>query len=157
MTLLFDRSAWCNIEYYLANARLSSAGFACKYPAVGHFDLCANFQTQVLEANLAAFSAINQRFQSLCSAVLPGMSLRLVATDSYAAEGVKFEFKRNVSKQDSDVFKSGWCQTLDQLSGGQRSLVSLALLLAAAGCGGRTSLFLLDEVNQLVYLCICIF
>lgn len=42
---------------------------------------------------------------------------------------------------------TGWGSQLDVLSGGQRSLVSLALLLAAARCGGRCSLFLLDEVD----------
>ena len=41
----------------------------------------------------------------------------------------------------------GWSSGLGQLSGGQRTLVSLALLLAAARAGSRSSLFVMDEVD----------
>ncbi len=41
----------------------------------------------------------------------------------------------------------GWSASLGQLSGGQRSLASLALLLAVARAGRRCSLFLMDEVD----------
>jgi ABC-type uncharacterized transport system ATPase component len=42
---------------------------------------------------------------------------------------------------------SRWHTNLGQLSGGQRTLVSLAMLLAVARTGGACGLLLLDEVD----------
>ena len=44
--------------------------------------------------------------------------------------------------------EGGWTRDLSALSGGQRSVVSLMLLLAAARVGAHSSLLLLDEVDS---------
>eukprot|EP00955_Chlamydomonas_euryale_P038625 351140-Chlamydomonas_euryale.AAC.45 len=68
--------------------------------------------------------------------------LRKVTSD--ASEGAVIEFRR-VMHGALDGKSSSL--SMEQLSGGQRTLVSLALLLAAAREGNNSSLLLLDEVD----------
>jgi ATPase subunit of ABC transporter with duplicated ATPase domains len=51
------------------------------------------------------------------------------------------------SDSDSEPDSSQWFTSLGQLSGGQQTLVSLAMLLAVARSGNGSSLFLLDEID----------
>ncbi|EFJ47136.1 hypothetical protein VOLCADRAFT_105201 [Volvox carteri f. nagariensis] len=124
---------------------------------------------QVLAANTAVFNAVRRRFVSLCGRLLPSLDLDLTAPYGCASRGVVVRFRRhNRPDRDPDGgdadgteadggSRGGWTEELGQLSGGQRTLVSVALLLGLAlalsgGGGGGNSdggggLFLLDEVD----------
>jgi ABC-type glutathione transport system ATPase component len=51
------------------------------------------------------------------------------------------------SDSESEPDSSQWFTSLGQLSGGQQTLVSLAMLLAVARSGNGSSLFLMDEID----------
>jgi hypothetical protein len=71
---------------------------------------------------------------------------RLEDTGSVAAAGGAAA-AAGASDSDSDRDSSQWFTSLGQLSGGQQTLVSLAMLLAVARSGNGSSLFLLDEID----------
>ncbi|GMH37191.1 hypothetical protein BSKO_05064 [Bryopsis sp. KO-2023] len=92
---------------------------------------------QVLETNERVFQTVNTLFLELCSKLMPQMvfSLQLVSAD--LLDGVVIAFRKQNDRE--------WNSRLEQLSGGQRTLISLALLMAAAKSGGQTNTFLMDE------------
>jgi hypothetical protein len=69
--------------------------------------------------------------------------LQLHAPSCDPAAGVVFRYRRA-----GDGGGGGWSESLGALSGGQRTLVALALLLAAARAGAHSSVFLMDEVGR---------
>ncbi|GLC34254.1 hypothetical protein PLESTF_000823600 [Pleodorina starrii] len=116
---------------------------------------------QVLAANTAVFHAVRRRFAALCARLLPSLDLDLTAPDGCASRGVAVRFRRRQRDRGGGGGDDGaagggggWSEELGQLSGGQRTLVSVALLLGLAlalggggGRGGGGGLFLLDEVD----------
>ncbi|GIL84936.1 hypothetical protein Vretifemale_13526 [Volvox reticuliferus] len=123
---------------------------------------------QVLAANTAVFNAVRRRFVVLCGRLLPTLDLDLTAPYGCASRGVAVRFRRRGGSggRGSDAGDGGdghdgrgdgsWSDELGQLSGGQRTLVSVALLLGLAlalggggggGGGDGGGLFLLDEVD----------
>jgi chromosome segregation ATPase len=99
-------------------------------------------QRRALDINAAVFAALSAAFADLTSSLLPGLAFRLLAVETGEPErGVALQFRRLPDGE--------WAAALEQLSGGQRALLSLALLLAAArSSGGRSSVVLLDEVRR---------
>ncbi|DBB18125.1 TPA: hypothetical protein ACH3X3_003102 [Trebouxia sp. C0006] len=73
---------------------------------------------------------------------LPGpRELRTERVAQEVHQGLQFMYRSNSDKM------GGWQSDLGRLSGGERTLVSLALILAAATAGAKSSLFLMDEVD----------
>jgi chromosome segregation ATPase len=121
---------------------------------------CAGAPPQVLAAHELVFDALASSVAELCSSLLPAHELQLIrAEGSDSTRGVLLQF-RFKSSEAAEVSHTGmsspaapcagtWQQSLASLSGGQRTLVSLALLLAAARCSGvgASRLLLLDEVD----------
>ncbi|PRW20630.1 putative polyamine transporter isoform A [Chlorella sorokiniana] len=117
---------------------------------------------QVLAANEAVFGAVADTFASLTAAVLPAYRVRMRKVGSAVHEGVRLEFAHHGSHTaaadgaDSELAptddgsgggSASWRSGLDVLSGGQRTMVSLAFVVAVAMAGASTSLFLMDEVD----------
>ncbi|GIL53602.1 hypothetical protein Vafri_9217 [Volvox africanus] len=119
-------------------------------------------EDQVLAANTAVFNAVRRRFVTLCGRLLPTLDLDLTASYGCASRGVAVRFRRcggsggsgsdaaNGDDGSGGYGEGSWSDELGQLSGGQRTLVSVAMLLGLAlaiGGGGGGGLFLLDEVD----------
>ncbi|KAL4425175.1 hypothetical protein ABPG75_009191 [Micractinium tetrahymenae] len=126
---------------------------------------------QVLAAHEAVFRSIAATFASLTAAVLPAYRLRLRRLGREVHEGLVLEFAPHLagaSSSDGDAEEEegerggsdeeggnhdsgsgggGWRRGLDALSGGQRTMVSLALVVAAAMAGGGSCLLLMDEAD----------
>ncbi len=107
----------------------------------------------MLASNELVFARVASKFRSLCGSLLPSMTLTLSKTKGCASEGLAIHFTRATggagerpgdAAADSSPYSSS---SLEQLSGGQRTLVSLALLLSAAHEGAHSSVLLLDEVD----------
>lgn len=94
--------------------------------------------TQVLRINEEVFLSVADRFSELCLMLLPSLKINLVKTKECASQGLAVTIKHS-----KDEGRFG----LEQLSGGQRSLVSLSLLVAAAQEGSHSSALLLDEID----------
>eukprot|EP00210_Caulerpa_lentillifera_P003783 g3614.t1 len=96
--------------------------------------ISSNENTQ-FRVNKEVFDKINSLFQHHCSKLLPQMRIRLEAEDQNdPSKGI--------------LIRSG-LENLgaDQLSGGQRTLISLVLLISAARVGGYAQTLLMDEVQ----------
>eukprot|EP00798_Chlamydomonas_sp_ICE-L_P030713 gene30713-35741_t len=103
---------------------------------------------QVLATNEVVLEVVNERFHDLCALLLPSMRFQLVKLPGQcASQGLRIQFQRLNLLGGKDSTEEDWSSSLEQLSGGQRTLISLALLLAVAQHGQRSSLFLLDEVD----------
>ncbi|KAK9843744.1 hypothetical protein WJX81_004731 [Elliptochloris bilobata] len=103
-------------------------------------------QAQVVWANERAFVAIRSQFKALVEGLLPAHEVDLIKTSDTAAKGVQFCVASSAAAGGSRRDPLG--QTaLGQLSGGERTLVSLALMLAAAYAGAGNRLLILDEVD----------
>ena len=66
--------------------------------------------------------------------LLPSLTITLVKTHTCASQGLEVKIQRNCAMMAS-MQKGDLTGSLEQLSGGQRTLVSLALLLSAAQVG----------------------
>ena len=64
--------------------------------------------------------------------LLPSLSITLVKTKACASQGLEVNLHRNSMMAVKEGLPSLTSGSLEQLSGGQRTLVSLALLLSAA-------------------------
>ncbi|KAK9851659.1 hypothetical protein WJX84_005821 [Apatococcus fuscideae] len=95
-------------------------------------------EQHVLHANQDTFARIQTEFKAITHGLLPGLELTLEQVGEAVHQGVVFSFSRNGQE---------WQQGLTQLSGGQRSIVSLALIISAASAGTGTRVLLLDEVD----------
>ena len=81
--------------------------------------------------NERVFERVSKSFKELCGMLLPSLSITLSKKHACASQGIEVTVQRNamqIMKRDSDCLTG----SLEQLSGGQRTLVSLALLLSAA-------------------------
>ncbi|ESO09910.1 hypothetical protein HELRODRAFT_156367 [Helobdella robusta] len=84
-----------------------------------------------------AFAQVNEDFGSIFSTLLPGASAKLIATEENGILcGVEFRVG----------FGNVWKESLSELSGGQRSLVALSLILALL-LFKPAPLYILDEVD----------
>ncbi|KAH7425930.1 hypothetical protein KP509_11G078100 [Ceratopteris richardii] len=97
---------------------------------------------KVQEANEAVFQKICQAFSEICSYLLPNKLVSLIKVGDYVEDGVRFAF----SNQSSKMSANEWKTKLEELSGGQKTLLSLAFLLAVS-IPGRSPLYLLDEID----------
>jgi chromosome segregation ATPase len=135
-------------------------------------DAVAVLRQDVKRSKVAAF-ALNERvfargaasFRATMASCLPDFRFELVATGAHAADGVAVRFRKgraaaagdcensaaraNAADDDMDSgeHEHGWSTNLAELSGGQRSLCSLAFILAATTAGIAPSLMLVDEVD----------
>ncbi|WIA31126.1 hypothetical protein OEZ86_001147 [Tetradesmus obliquus] len=115
----------------------------------------ADCTEQVHAANDAVLEDIAAGFSELCGSLLPSLQLQLARTGQQAHEGLQFRFRRledagsgSAAAAAADEGRdSQWITSLGQLSGGQQTLVSLAMLLAVARSGNGSSLFLMDEID----------
>ncbi|MEW5314115.1 MAG: hypothetical protein WDW38_005635 [Sanguina aurantia] len=103
---------------------------------------------QVLENNQEVFGRVAAAFAVSTADLLPGLKFRLRCVGASADDGVLIMFCRPPQGQLENCCKlmhssgaAAWS------SCGQRTLVSLALLLEAAHAGAHSSVFLLDEVD----------
>ncbi len=97
---------------------------------------------QVEQANERAFEAIRSEFQALLRGLLPAHGLDLVRAGRTAAEGVQFCLTRGgaAAAPGAGLEPPGPVQTaLGRLSGGERTLVALALMLAVRLPGASVS------------------
>lgn len=94
-----------------------------------------------LRLNGHVFARLAAAFTAALATALPEFEFRAEATDGGAAERVRVEFRK------AGDAAGRWSEALVQLSGGQRSLVSLAYVLAATSAGVAPSLMLVDEVD----------
>ena len=86
---------------------------------------------------MAAWHTINKDFNYNFKTLLPGANAKLApANDEDILEGLKVLV----------AFKGTWKESLDELSGGQRSLVALSLILALLNFN-PAPLYILDEVD----------
>lgn len=84
-----------------------------------------------------AWQKVNNNFSSIFSALLPGAEARLAPADNNnALSGLTFRVG----------FNGMWKESLNELSGGQRSLVALSLILAMLKFK-PAPLYILDEVD----------
>jgi len=84
-----------------------------------------------------AYKKISTDFGGIFSTILPGANAKLQAVDE---NDVKSGLKIRVA------FNNQWKEALDELSGGQRSLVALSLILAMLKCN-PAPIYILDEVD----------
>lgn len=84
---------------------------------------------QVEQANELAFEAIQTHFRALLRGLLPAHAVDLVKTGAMAADGVQFCLTSHAAPADSEHERPAQ-MALEQLSGGERTLVALALMLA---------------------------
>ena len=120
----------------------------------------------MVHSDCFAPQAVEKKFSELCGKQLPSLTLSLVrqpgpsASSSSAPSGATVQFVRAKLDTSSEAAAGGkggkgsGCDegsapqgTLEQLSGGQRTLVSLALFLASAWAGSHSSVLLMDEVD----------
>ncbi|XP_057851867.2 uncharacterized protein LOC131062169 isoform X2 [Cryptomeria japonica] len=101
-------------------------------------------KSKVQKANEAAYQEIRQSFVECCKMFFPTKGIDLIKSGQLVEDGVKISFCNNKegSKDDSD----GWKSNLEELSGGQRTILSLAFILMVAKFS-RSSVYLMDEVD----------
>ncbi|KAJ7530212.1 hypothetical protein O6H91_15G085300 [Diphasiastrum complanatum] len=102
-------------------------------------------KNRVQEANEATFDAIRHSFKESCKMLLPNMSVDLIKIGKLVEHGVKMSF-RNHSSKSSDANDHHWKQNLEELSGGQRTMMCLAFILMVAK-SQQASLYIMDEVD----------
>lgn len=85
----------------------------------------------------ASYRKISRDFGAIFSTILPGANAKLQAVD---------ENELTNGLQIRVAFNNQWKESLDELSGGQRSLVALSLILAMLKCN-PAPIYILDEVD----------
>ncbi|KAK9789058.1 hypothetical protein WJX73_008771 [Symbiochloris irregularis] len=105
---------------------------------------------RVLAANEAAFQIVKQHLESLAW-LLPGHKISLAKRGKHVSDGVEFTFVRSCNSADLESRQAAggepWSMDTGQLSGGQRTMLSLIFLIAASKAGGQTAIWLLDEAD----------
>ncbi|KAI5079735.1 hypothetical protein GOP47_0005214 [Adiantum capillus-veneris] len=99
---------------------------------------------RVQEANEVVFQKVCQAFSETCEFLLPNKLVKLIKVGTHVEDGVKFTFANQSSG--AKTASNKWKTSLGELSGGQRTLLSLAFLLTVA-ISGQSPLYLLDEVD----------
>lgn len=116
---------------------------------------------RVVATNEIAFSAVRRHFRAMVQELVAAVDIDVIKLGDKVHEGLRLTCHGRTPANGSDPSTarqnggSGdeedgrWEGSMDQLSGGQRSMASLAFLIAAARVGGanRRRLFLLDEVD----------
>ena len=82
---------------------------------------------QVVLGNDAAFKSVRIVFESLMAELMPGKRISLALCAEHAHEGVQLRLHSGAGAVPGDTASSA---SLQELSGGQRTLVALALILA---------------------------
>ena len=90
----------------------------------------------MLHANEVAYEGVQQHLQGL-SWLLPGHQLTLIKRGAQVSDGVMFKFARTSCSPDGeaglgDDMHLEWSTDTGQLSGGQRTLLSLAFMVAVS-------------------------
>ncbi|KAL3152957.1 hypothetical protein ABBQ38_011987 [Trebouxia sp. C0009 RCD-2024] len=101
-------------------------------------------RAQVVQADEAVFDAVQAKFSMLTANLLPKLELKIERVAQEVHEGLRFAHRPSAAASKG---QGQWLPDLSRLSGGERTLVSLALILAAATAGAKSSLFLMDEVD----------
>ena len=115
-----------------------------------------------IDQSKAAALRLNERvlaraaaaFRATMATALPDFTFVAEAAATGAADGVHVRYRKanasaaaSISASTAAPVAADWSSNLTQLSGGQRSLVSLAFVLAATNAGVAPSLMLVDEVD----------
>ena len=109
-----------------------------------------------LQLNEQVFERAAEAFSASMAGALPDFRFRMARAGKTAADGVSIHFRKlgqaqtDGSEPSADAASptaQAWSANLAELSGGQRSLCSLAFLLAASGAGIAPALLLVDEVD----------
>lgn len=79
---------------------------------------------QVVRSNNVAFESVKRSFEDLMAELMPSIPMSLALTGEHAHHGVKLQLLACPDEAHPRV------SNLKQLSGGQRSVISLALILA---------------------------
>jgi chromosome segregation ATPase len=104
------------------------------------------------QLNESVFDTVAAFFKDLTAQLLPGIELRVTRVDNQGAtihrNGAQFSYRR----RNGGIQEENWVTGLEALSGGQRTLISLAYLVSAKAVGGPTlsfssSVLLADEVD----------
>ncbi|KAH9311267.1 hypothetical protein KI387_026302, partial [Taxus chinensis] len=103
-----------------------------------------NTKSKVQKANEAAYQEIRQSFVDCCEMFFPTKGIDLIKSGQLVEDGIKISFCNN--KEGSKGDSHGWKSNLEELSGGQRTVLSLAFILMVAKCS-RSSVYLMDEVD----------
>lgn len=100
-------------------------------------DIIKNLDRQKREKLQEAWQDVNKNFGSIFSTLLPGTQAKLAAQDNYdIMKGLVVKIG----------FNGQWKEDLKELSGGQRSLVALSLVLAMLKFK-PAPIYILDEVD----------
>ncbi|CAI7869553.1 unnamed protein product, partial [Closterium sp. NIES-54] len=100
-------------------------------------------KSKVLMVNRDTYTRVRSSFQNLCRHLLPNKSVDLMQLGETVEDGIKIAFCNSPASQDS---APSWNKNLSQLSGGQQTLLSVALVLAIAQCS-QNFVYLMDEVD----------
>eukprot|EP00249_Psilotum_nudum_P004056 c17581_g1_i2 orf=171-1871(-) len=99
---------------------------------------------KVQKANEEIFQKTRESFIECCKFLVPNKHVDLIKIGQHVEDGVQFSFC-NVTHGSAGSSKE-WKANLSELSGGQRTLISLAFVLMVAQIG-QSSLYLMDEVD----------
>ncbi|GJP29992.1 hypothetical protein CLOM_g22019 [Closterium sp. NIES-68] len=100
-------------------------------------------KSKVVMVNKDTYDRVKSSFQNLCQHLLPNKSVNLIQLGETVEDGIKIAFSNSQAPDDSAM---SWNTNLNQLSGGQRTLLSVALVLAIAQCS-QNFVYLMDEVD----------
>jgi len=103
-----------------------------------------NTRSKVQIANETTYKEIRQSFVDCCKVFLPTKRVDLIKIGQFVEDGIKFSFSN--SKAGSEGVFEEWKSNLEELSGGQRTVLSLAFILMVAKCS-RSSVYLMDEID----------
>ncbi|SOV17392.1 chromosome segregation protein, putative [Plasmodium gaboni] len=99
-------------------------------------EVIADLDVKKSESLLAMYQQINEYFQAIFSTLLNNAQAKLSIVDGDLANGIEMKI----------AFNNNWKESLTELSGGQRSLLALSLILALLKV--RTvPMYILDEID----------
>ncbi|VWU49738.1 chromosome segregation protein, putative [Hepatocystis sp. ex Piliocolobus tephrosceles] len=99
-------------------------------------EVIADLDVKKNESLLAMFQQINEYFQAIFSTLLNNAQAKLSIVDGEMSNGIEMKI----------AFNNSWKESLTELSGGQRSLLALSLILALLKV--RTvPMYILDEID----------
>ncbi|CXJ14883.1 chromosome segregation protein, putative [Plasmodium berghei] len=99
-------------------------------------EVIADLDVKKSESLLTMYQQINEYFQAIFSTLLPNSQAKLSIIDGDLANGLEMKI----------AFNNNWKDSLTELSGGQRSLLALSLILAILKV--RTvPMYILDEID----------
>ncbi|CRH02434.1 chromosome segregation protein, putative [Plasmodium relictum] len=99
-------------------------------------EVIADLDVKKSESLLAMYQQINEYFQAIFSTLLNNAQAKLCIIDGNLSNGIEMKI----------AFNNNWKESLTELSGGQRSLLALSLILALLKV--RTvPMYILDEID----------